>query len=64
MAGRPTRKAMDTAMVKEAKRPMRGSTPAMMEKTRASLGALIEHVSASLKDLDEAIVSMSFRDVS
>lgn len=51
-------------MVKEAKRPMRGSIPAMMEKTRASLGALIEHVSASLKDLDEAIVSMSFRDVS
>lgn len=51
-------------MVKEAKRPMRESTPAMMEKTWASLGALIEHVSASLKDLDEAIVSMSFRDVS
>src|SRR5699024_2388859 len=36
MAGRPPKKEMDTAMVKEANSPMRGSTPAMMEKAMAS----------------------------
>ncbi|MCY1239315.1 hypothetical protein D9M72_521030 [compost metagenome] len=36
MAGRPPTKAMVTAMVKEAKSPIRGSTPAMIEKAMAS----------------------------
>src|SRR3954467_14299061 len=36
MAGGPPRNAMDTAIVKEANRPIRGSTPAMIEKEMAS----------------------------
>ena len=36
MAGRPPTIAMVQAIVKEAKRPMRGSTPAMIEKEIAS----------------------------
>src|SRR4051812_45627232 len=36
MAGRPPRKAIDTAMVNEANSPTRGSTPAMMENEMAS----------------------------
>ena len=36
MAGRPPRKAMETAIVKEAKSPTRGSTPAMIENEIAS----------------------------
>ncbi len=36
IAGRPPRKAMETAIVKEANRPMRGSTPAMIENEIAS----------------------------
>jgi hypothetical protein len=36
MAGRPPRNAMDTAMVKQAKSPTRGSTPAMIENEIAS----------------------------
>lgn len=30
----------------------------------ASLGAVIEHISGSMKNLDEAIASLSFKDVS
>src|SRR5688572_30407094 len=36
MAGRPPTTAMVTAIVKEANRPSRGSTPAMIEKAIAS----------------------------
>ena len=36
IAGRPPRKAMETAMVNDANRPTRGSTPAMMENEIAS----------------------------
>ena len=36
IAGRPPRKAIDTAMVNEANSPMRGSTPAMIENEIAS----------------------------
>ncbi len=36
IAGRPPRKAMVTAMVNEANRPTRGSTPAMIENEIAS----------------------------
>src|SRR5690625_7605235 len=36
IAGRPPRKAMDTAMMKEAYNPTRGSTPAMRENAIAS----------------------------
>ena len=36
MAGRPPRNAMETAIVKDAKSPTRGSTPAMMENEMAS----------------------------
>ena len=36
MAGRPPVKAIVTAMVKDAKRPTRGSTPARIEKEMAS----------------------------
>src|SRR5680860_1385756 len=36
IAGRPPRNEMETAIVKDAKRPRRGSTPAMIEKEMAS----------------------------
>src|SRR5690625_4489687 len=36
IAGRPPRNAIETAIVNEAKRPTRGSTPAMIEKEIAS----------------------------
>ena len=36
IAGRPPTKAIVTAMVKEANRPIRGSTPAMIENEIAS----------------------------
>ncbi len=36
IAGRPPRKAMETAMVNDANRPTRGSTPAMIENEIAS----------------------------
>ena len=36
IAGRPPRKAIDTAIVNDAKRPTRGSTPAMIENEIAS----------------------------
>ena len=36
IAGRPPRKAIETAIVNEAKSPTRGSTPAMIENEIAS----------------------------
>ena len=36
IAGRPPTKAIVTAMVKDANSPIRGSTPAMIEKAMAS----------------------------
>ena len=36
IAGRPPRKAIETAIVNDAKRPTRGSTPAMIENEIAS----------------------------